>query len=563
VEFRVLGPLEVVGDDGPIALHRGKEQALLAFMLLHPNELLPSDRLIDELWGEKPPPTAPKILQNTISQLRRALGDGRIETRPPGYVFHLGADELDLQRFERLAREGRNQEALALWRGPPLVELREERFADDARRRLDEERLAVLEDRIDDDLDAGRSAELVPELEALIAANPLRERLHAQLMRALYASGRQADALDAYQRARRVLDEQLALAPGPELQELERRILTQDPDLAPSRPPRAAHTPTRRRWLLLAVAAVLLIAAVVAGVVIATTGDSKPLVVTPNSLAVIDVASNRVVGDVPIGDTPRGVAVGGRYVWSANAGEGTVSQIDPRTLKAVRTIGLGKAATALVEDRGELWVATGSDDTVERIDAHSGGHLGSVRLPGDFTSSAYAIAAGADAVWVGSGNELVKIDPARAAIAGRFHNGGGVNGIAVLGSSVWVVASNESVARVSAVSLRETATTGIGLVPSAVAAGRASVWIGTPTVLRIDPLTARVIATRKLIDIESRDYPPTLDIAYGAGSVWVASFDSGRVMRLNPSTNAVTSIHVGGHPSGIAVGQGKVWVTVS
>ena len=203
MEFRILGPLEVVGEHGPVALRRGKEQALLAFMLLHANELLPSERLIDELWDERPPPTASKILQNAVSQLRRALGDGRLETRAPGYVFHLEPDELDLERFERLAREGRNAEALELWRGAPLLELREERFADDARRRLESQRLAVVEDRIDDDLAAGRHSELVPELEQLISDHPLRERLCGQLMRALYASGRQGDALEAYRRARR------------------------------------------------------------------------------------------------------------------------------------------------------------------------------------------------------------------------------------------------------------------------------------------------------------------------------------------------------------------------
>src|SRR5262249_54507633 len=147
MQFRILGPLEIVGDDGPITLHRGKEQALLAFMLLHPNELLPSDRLIDELWDGRPPATAAKILQNAVSQLRKALGDGRLETRPPGYVFHLQPDELDLQRFERLAAEGRSEEALALWHGPPPLELREERFAHAARPPPQEERLDRPEHR--------------------------------------------------------------------------------------------------------------------------------------------------------------------------------------------------------------------------------------------------------------------------------------------------------------------------------------------------------------------------------------------------------------------------------
>ena len=565
MEFRILGPLEVVGADGPIVLHRGKEQALLAYMLLHPNELLPSDRLIDALWDERPPATAPKILQNAVSQLRKGLGDGRIETRPPGYVFHLQPDELDVARFERLARDGRHADALALWRGPPLPELREERFADDARRRLEEERIAAVEGRIDVDLDAGRHAELVPELEQLVARHPLRERLHGQLMRALYGSGRQADALDAYRRARRTLDEELGLTPGPELQDLERKILQQDPELASAR--RSPRGTGRRRPPRLAfVLGLVFVAALTAGVVLAMRGGhAASIVATPNSLAVIDPQNNRVVGDVPIGQTPRGIAVGKRYVWSANAGEGTVSQIDPEKLKVVRTIGIGKAATALVEAGDEVWVATGSDDTVERLDARSGGVLDSVRLPSDFSSSAYAIAAGAGAVWVGSGNKLVKIDPALAVVERHRRIGGGigggVNGIVVLASSVWVVASDESITRISAVSFRQTARTGIGLVPSGVAAGPDSVWVGTPTVLRIDPLTARVTATTEVIPL--RNYPPTLSIAYGDGSVWVASFDTGRVIRLDPNTRAVRSIRVGGHPSGIAYGDGRVWVTVS
>src|SRR3954447_21488156 len=233
MEFRILGPLEVKGEHGPITLHRGKEQALLAYMLLNANQVLPSERLIDQLWGGRPPTTAPKILQNALSQLRKALGDGRVETRAPGYVFHLGAAELDADRFDQLANEARHREALALWRGPPLVELREERFADEARRALEERRLAVLEDRIDADLAEGKHTALIPELERLVVAEPLRERLHGQLMRALYASGRQGDALDEYRQARRTLSEELGLEPGPQLQELERRILNQDPALLP------------------------------------------------------------------------------------------------------------------------------------------------------------------------------------------------------------------------------------------------------------------------------------------------------------------------------------------
>jgi len=247
MEFRILGPLEVVDGGRRLTIRRGKERALLVYLLLHANELVPRGRLIDELWNERPPPTAAKILQNAVSHLRKELGEGRLLTRDPGYVLRVDGDELDLDRFERLAKEGRADEALALWRGVPLVELHEEDFAEEARRRLEERRLAVTEDRIDGELSAGRQADLVAELEQLVAAHPLRERLYEQLMLALYRSRRQADALDVYRRAQTTLSDELGLQPGPQLQALERRILTQDPELETTTPPRRPRTHPPRR----------------------------------------------------------------------------------------------------------------------------------------------------------------------------------------------------------------------------------------------------------------------------------------------------------------------------
>jgi len=453
MEFRILGPLEVVGEHGPITLHRGKEQALLSFMLLHPNQVLPSERLIDELWDGRPPATAPKILQNAVSQLRKSLGGGRLETRAPGYVFHLQPGELDLDGFERLAKEGRHEEALALWRGTPLLDLREERFADDARRRLEEQRLAVLDDRIDADLGAGQHAQLVPELEQLAAEHPLRERLHGQLMRALYGARRQGDALEAYRRARRTLNEELGLEPGPEMQELQRRILQQDPQLAAPLPSRTRPSARpRRRLALLGLAGALVIGAVIAGILAATGGKGRTLLATPDSLAVIDPGRNRVVGVVPIGGTPRGVAVGSHDIWAANAADGTVTEIDPKTLDVVRTIGIRAAATALVEAQGEVWVATGTNDTVVRIDAHSGGVLGTVTLSHAPDATAYTIAAGDHTVWVGSGSDVIGINPLTHGIVSRwqYRAHGGMNDIEVAPGSLWLATSGETVLRLSA-----------------------------------------------------------------------------------------------------------------
>jgi YVTN family beta-propeller protein len=576
MEFRILGPLEVVDDGRPVSIRRGKEQALLAYLLLHANEVVPSGRLIDVLWDERPPPTASKILQNAVSHLRKQLGDGRLLTRDPGYILRVEKDELDAQRFEQLAQEGRGEEALALWRGPALLNLRDERFADDARRRLEEQRLAVLEDRIERDLAAGRHPELVAELEQLVDENPLRERLQGQLMRALYGTGRQGDALDVYRRARRTLSEELGLEPGPQLQELERKILNQDPELAPAtRSPRTRvrSRPTvkrvNRRFALLALLGVLLLSAGIAGIVRATGGDGGPILATENSLAVVDPHSDRVVKVIPIGATPRGVTVGARSVWTANAGEKTVSQIDPKELRVVQTVGLGLAATDLVEARGVVWVATGSDNNIVRIDARSGGVLARAKISQELFASAYAVAAGADAIWVGSGNNLFKIDSASHELVGHWDYGAGVNDVAVGGGSVWIATSGETVVRASATTRRPTGEASIGVIPTAIAIGGGSIWVAAPdpldphaAVWRLDPVTARVTQTTKLGKVVG--YPPTLDIAFGEGGIWVASFDAGTVTRVDPATgNVVATIRIGGHPSGIAVGANRVWVTVS
>ena len=256
MEFRLLGPLEIVERDRSLALGAGKQKALLAILLLNANEVVSTDRLHDELWGESPPATAAKSIQLYVSRLRKELGEGRLVTRPPGYVLKVEPHELDAARFRRLVGEARDieperaarklREALDLWRGPPLADLEYEPFAQPEIARLREARLAALEQRIDADLAAGRHAALVGELEALVSEHPLRERLWAQLMLALYRSSRQAEALEAYRAARRSLSEELGLEPGTELKQLEQAILTHDPELdlaQPSAAPRRTPAP--------------------------------------------------------------------------------------------------------------------------------------------------------------------------------------------------------------------------------------------------------------------------------------------------------------------------------
>ncbi len=249
MEFRLLGPVEAIADGRPVPLPAAKPRALLALLLLSGGRVVSVDGLIDGLWGDEAPDTAGKALQVYVSQLRKAIGADRVVTKPPGYALRVDEGELDLDRFEQLAREGRDllaegdakaaserlAEALALWRGPALAEFRDDPFARDAAARLEDARLGALEERIDADLALGRHAQLVPELEELVARHPARERIAGQLMLALYRSGRQSEALEVYRRTRETLNEQLGIEPGPELRELERAILQHDPALQAAR----------------------------------------------------------------------------------------------------------------------------------------------------------------------------------------------------------------------------------------------------------------------------------------------------------------------------------------
>ncbi len=249
MDFRILGPLEV--DER--ALGGPRQRALLAILLLHANESVSADRLVWALWGEDAPRTAVKALQVAVSRLRHELPDV-VETTAVGYRVRVAPGELDLERFERAAAAGREslaagqsegaaaqlREALAEWRGPALADLAAMPFAAGEIERLEEERLVALEARVDADLALGRHAELVGELRGVVAANPWRERLHGQLMLALYRTGRQADALDAYAAARTALVEELGIEPGPELRDLQVAVLAHDPRLAP---PGAARAP--------------------------------------------------------------------------------------------------------------------------------------------------------------------------------------------------------------------------------------------------------------------------------------------------------------------------------
>ncbi len=246
MEFRILGPLEVLDNDRALQLGSRKQRTLLALLVLHAGKVVSRDRLIDDLWHGEPPPAADATLRSHISRLRSVLGASRLPSQPPGYLLVLARDEVDAARFEQLLAQGRAalaeghaaeaasvlRSALALWRGSALADVAYESFAQSEIARLEDLRLAVLEERIEADLALSRHADLVGELEALVAEHPLRERLRGQLMLALYRSGRQAEALDSYQELRRLLTDELGLEPSEAIKDLQREILCHDPALS-------------------------------------------------------------------------------------------------------------------------------------------------------------------------------------------------------------------------------------------------------------------------------------------------------------------------------------------
>src|SRR5580658_6880575 len=259
VQFRLLGPLEARDEERRVELGRPKQRVLLAVLLVHANDVVSLDRLIEELWGAEPPPQAAASPQTYVSNLRRALEPGRpprapsrvLVSQPPGYRLVVGAGDLDAARFAALATEGHRlleagrpaaaagvlREGLGLWRGPALAEVADEGFAQAERNRLEELRVAALEDRLAADLDLGGHAAAVAELEDLAGRYRFRERLHGLLMLALYRSGRQGEALQAFAAARRALADELGIDPGRWLRQLETGILRQDPGLDWTPPP--------------------------------------------------------------------------------------------------------------------------------------------------------------------------------------------------------------------------------------------------------------------------------------------------------------------------------------
>ena len=565
MEFRVLGPLEVVDNGRVLQLGSGRQLALVALLLLHANESVSVDRIVDELWNEAPPPTAAKIVRNNVSLLRKELGD-RLLTRPPGYLLVVEDGELDSARLERAIGSGKLEhltEALGLWRGPPLSQFAYEAFAQGEIARLEELRLAAIEARLEVEIDLGRHRALIPELETLVQQHPLREGLCAQLMLALYRSGRQADALDAYRRARTALNDELGIEPGPELRELERRILNQDASLRVAQPEDEDAPPGRRRPLLLAAAVGLVLASIAVVAALAMRDSPGLREVPPNYVGIIDPATNDIVGAVPVGIRPGPLASSPTNVWVGNVDDRTITAIDPATRTPRGSVSLeNRTPTGIAASRHVVWVAHGASGELSRVEPQF-----REATTIDVTSRPYAapsgsVAIGEGAVWAAYGDStLAGIEPGSLRVSGTALTGARPAAVVVGDGAVWVAnAGDSTVQRFHPATFEEGPiwTIPVGRRPTALAYGDGAVWVanqGDDTVTRIDA------ATRATHTIPVGDAPSAVDVAEGV--VWIANEGDGTVSRIDASSREVRgTIELGNPAAGIVVARGVVWVAV-
>jgi DNA-binding SARP family transcriptional activator/streptogramin lyase len=631
VEYRILGPLEVVDEARPVALGRLKERLVLAVLLLHANELVSRERLIDELWGTSPPPTARKAINVYVSQLRKALtrgGRDPIATADGGYRIAVEADQLDVEQLRQLLVRVREQrtaggldeaaellrDALALWRGPTLAGLLFESHGRDEVAQLDELRLTTLMDRIDCDLALGRHADVLGELHVLVAEHPLRERLRAQQMVALYRADRQADALDAYAEARRTLVDDLGIEPSEALQRLQQAILRHDPSLespvgtasingsaplppsplsAPAAEPKNAPSwrrPRPRRWQLALAILLILAASAAAAAILSTSSTRTTPRIVPDSLVRIDPRSGKIVSDVRVGRGPGSIAVTQSAIWTVNGGDGTVSRYDLGTHRVQsHRVDESHPYDIVADDAGNVWVSdqarqilrlvTGTDAATRGSTLHVL-HSSWIDPP---PSGAGSLALGGGLLWAIAGpltlpddNTVSATNLATGSSVRTLRLTGDTTAIAFADGAAWVSTSDGSNGLLYAIragaALPRPYRLELGDSTFGIAVGDGYLWVLTwgtnggvgagslQQVLEVDPHTGVVVRRTTF------DGRVLWALAAGGGSVWVLA-EAG-VIQLDPgSGRVIRTIPLSGHgratTCGIAAANDAVWVTMT
>jgi DNA-binding SARP family transcriptional activator/DNA-binding beta-propeller fold protein YncE len=565
VRISLLGPLEATVDGAAVELGSPQQRAILALLALRTGSVVSVDALIDVLWPSVPPPTATKVVQTYISRLRKSLGDETIARRGRGYLLNLDPSSVDAIQFEELVHRGRHDEALALWRGSALQDLAESDGLRHEAQRLEELRLRAIEAQVDEQLANGSAEAVLADLRALVAAHPLRERLVGRLMLALYASGRQAEALEVYRDERKALVDDLGIEPGAELRELERRILAQDPELAPvgtpaGQPSEEAQVARSRQFRLVAVAIAAIAAAAVA-VAFALDRGAHAVTIRPNTILRIDPSTNKVVESIRVGREPSGIAATESAVWVANERDRTLSRYDIRTHE-IQTIG-GLAGVGFVtrDEHGNIYASGWDYPYVWRVDPRKVEVIARYRVH----SRAVGMAVGGGSLWVVDRliDAATRIDLARGKVAGSIPVGLDPLVCAFGFGALWVANSDNATVSVVRPGVPKPETIAVGARPFGIAAGEGGVWVGSnsaSTVTRIDPELGRVVKTIDTGATEEGLY----NVAAGAGGVWAADTSGLQIIRIDPRSNRVAArIKLGVQPRVIAIAGNSVWVSVA
>ena len=533
LEIRVLGDLEVLAGDSPVRFRGPKQRALLAALLLERGRPVSVDKLAEAIWSGTPPETAQKSIHVYVSGLRKALGEGRIVTRGRGYELVVAPGELDLDRFDALARAAAGlppeaaaaqlRDALDLARDRPFANVELELWADREVERIEERILDVTEARIEADLALGRHGLLVPELEGILDKHPYRERLLEFLMLALYRSGRQAEALAAYRRGAARLREELGLEPGRALQQLEASILRHDESLEPpARPAHAAVAAKRRRsWKLATAGAVAIVAAAAAAAAIALTrSGSATLESLPPGVAIVSARDGALIAHLPTaeigGQLGEVIPVGGRF-WITTYDPTSVVEVDPKTVTILRRIAspYGEdTGGGILPDGNDIWF-TGPE--LARVDAAEGRTVDRYPIARGSPVQLGVVARCNGSLWIADnkGNRVVRLDPATGDVLARIR----------------------------------------AQFPWMIACGDGGLWItsGGVGVQRIDPRRNRIVATAKVPF-------PNLTLAVGGGYAWTSNETNGTVYKVGARGEIVATYQTGDGARQVSFANGRLWV---
>ena len=568
--FRVLGELEVLAEGAAIPLGGAKQRMLLALLLVERGQAISTDRLIDTLWSGSPPATAQKSIQVYVSGLRKALGENRILTRGRGYELVAESGEVDIDVFDTLVRDAAGappvsaasklREALQLVRGRPLSDIALESWAAPQVARFEEQILAATEQRIEADLALGRHVELVPELEALVAANAYRERLLELLMLAFYRSGRQAEALHAYRRGASRLRDELGLEPGRPLRQLEASILRHDKALdAPAQSSRTPALAMRRRgWTVATAGALALVAAAVYAAAIALTREnSASLESLPPGVAIISIEDGSLVAHIPTSEITEPVeAVTDREsFWVWNLQPFSLVQVDPASGEVLKRIGSpfdGDAGWYLPAGKN-IWF---SGQELVRVDAASGRVVDRFRIAEARDALAWVTRC-AGSLWVANEVEgqVVRVDPETGAVEARLPMASPW-AVACGDGDLWVTSSTSGdVRRIDPASNRFVATAQVPPPHPSLALGGGYAWTTNETNGTLYKIDRRgtIVATYQTGD-------GARQLSYDAGTVWVANQDAGTVTGVDAATGAEQSFKFGHPIQSVAALQGRLLV---